>query len=234
MVAQPACYYTCYCLPSPNSCAEDPSKRKCAEQLVAGWKGLMVARHSLLIVLTNNHLFVVLLLYLELRRPLVVLILGEQRRPFKGEAGDQLVSGWKEGGGEPQVALCVCFCAHTVSVSVRALCLCLCVCTVSVSLHCVCLCRHCVCAHILSLTDGALAFTPAITRALATLPFITACNLQVYIHTATVLLSNVRLVWCRAQIVSTVAQKHVITGLCAKDIASSWFKVCSAGGARRK
>ena len=137
MVAQPACYNCCYCLPSPNSCAEDPSKRKCAEQLVAGWKGLMVARHSLLIVLTNDHLLVVLLLYLELRRPLVVLILGEQRRPFKGEAGDQLVSGWKEGGGEPQVALCAC--AHTVSVSVRVRVHCVCVC-VCVFALCVCAC----------------------------------------------------------------------------------------------
>ena len=119
----------------------------------------MVARHSLLIVLTNNHLFVVLLLYLELRRPLVVLILGEQRRPFKGEAGDQLVSGWKEGGGEPQVALCVCVCAHTVSVSVRALCLCLRVCTVSVfvrvpvsvRVHCVCVFALCVSVQALCL-----------------------------------------------------------------------------------
>ena len=133
--------YSCYSLPSPNSCAEDPSKRKCVEQLVAGWKGLMVARHSLLIVLTNDHLLVVLLLYLGQRRPLVVLILGEQRRPFKGEAGDQLVSGWKEGGGEPQVALCVCAC--TVSVSVRVHCVC-------VYALCLCLCTVCVCAGTVS------------------------------------------------------------------------------------
>ena len=84
MVAQPACYNTCYRLPSPNSCAEDPSKRKRAEQLVAGWKGLMVARHSLLIVLTNYHLLVVLLLYLGQRRPLVVLILGAEKTIQRG------------------------------------------------------------------------------------------------------------------------------------------------------
>ena len=83
--------------------------------------------------------------------------------------------------------------------------MCLCLCTVSVSLHCVCLCRHCVCAHILSLTDGALACLPRLSHVRWQL-----CRLlQVYIHTATVLLSNVRLVWCRAQVVSTVAQKHV-------------------------
>ena len=98
VVVQPACYNTCYCLPSPNSCAEDPSKRKCVEQLVAGWKGLMVARHSLLIVLTNNHLFlVVLLLYLELRRPLVVLILGAEKTIQRGSwwpTGERMEGRW--------------------------------------------------------------------------------------------------------------------------------------------
>ena len=116
---------------------------------------------------------------------------------------------------------------HCVSVSVRTLCLCLCLhcvcvcaCTVSVSARvpvtvgvdcvCLCLCTVCVCAGTVSALISCLYPTTLLLLPRLSHVRWQLCRLlQVYIHAATVLLSNVRLVWCRAQVVSTVAQKHV-------------------------
>ena len=165
-----------------------------------------------------------------------------QRKPFKGEAGDQLVSGWKEGAGEPQVALCVSVCVHTVSLSVRALCLCLRVCTVSVFVRVPVSVRvHCVCVFALCVSVQALCLRSYLVfdrRRSCFYPGYHTCagNSAVYYRYTYIQ----RLYYYQMCAWSGVGHKlyqqlpkSMLTGLCAKDIASSWFKVC-AGGARRK
>ena len=133
---------------------------------------------------------------------------------------------------------------HCVSVSVRALCLCLRVFTVSVfvrvpvsvRMHCVCVCVFALCVSVQALClRSYLVFD---RRRSCFYPGYHTCagNSAVYYRYTYIQ----RLYYYQMCAWSGVGHKlyqqlpkSMLTGLCAKDIASSWFKVCS-GGARRK
>ena len=135
---------------------------------------------------------------------------------------------------------------HCVSLSVRTLCLCLCV-------HCVCVCAcalclcflhvHCVCVCVFALCVSVQAlclrsYLVFDRRRSCFYPGYHTCagNSAVYYRYTYIQ----RLYYYQMCAWSGVGHKlyqqlpkSMLSGLCAKDIASSWFKVCSAG-ARRK
>ena len=99
---------------------------------------------------------------------------------------------------------------HCVSVSVRTLCLCLCVCTVSLSVHCVCVFALCVSVRALCQCSY-LVFDRRRSCLLSHVRWQRCCLPQVYNLYIQRLYYYQMGAWSGvgAQVVSTVAQKHV-------------------------